>query len=83
MTEHSAAISEQLLASGGQEKAATDTVEKLEAAFVFEIADLPRQSGLADAQTQRRLETVPRSATATKVRRRFRSIMLISKMHKE
>src|SRR6266478_3877634 len=29
------------------------------------------------------LETVPRSATTTKVRRRFRSILLISKTHKE
>ena len=43
LTQHAAAISEQLLASGGQEKAATDTVKKLEPAFVFEIADLPRQ----------------------------------------
>src|SRR5262249_5326733 len=49
------AICEQLLASGGQEKAATDTVEELEPAFVFEIADLPRQGGLAYAQTQPRL----------------------------
>src|SRR5262249_39759015 len=41
LTEHSAAIAEQLLASGGQEKPATDAVKKLESAFVFEIADLP------------------------------------------
>jgi hypothetical protein len=47
LTQQSAAISEQLFASGGQEKAATDTVKKLEPAFVFEIADLPRQSRLA------------------------------------
>jgi len=54
LTQHSPAISEQLLASGGQEKAAADPVEQLEPAFVFEIADLPRKSRLADAQTQRR-----------------------------
>src|SRR5438270_9676113 len=54
LTQHSAAISEQLFASGRQEKAATDTVEKLEPAFVFEIADLPRQSRLADAKAQGR-----------------------------
>jgi len=42
LTQHSAAISEQLFASGRQEKAATDTVKKLEPAFVFEITDLPR-----------------------------------------
>ena len=41
LTKHSAAIAQQLFASGGQEKPATDAVKKLEAAFVFEIADLP------------------------------------------
>ena len=55
LAQHGAAIAEQLLASGGQEKAAADTVEKLEPAFVFEVADLPRQGRLANAQTQRRL----------------------------
>ena len=55
LAQHAAAIAQQLLASGGQEQAAADTVKKLEPAFVFEIADLPRQGGLADAQTQRRL----------------------------
>src|ERR1700693_4728215 len=42
LAEYCAAIAEQLSASGGQEKAPTDTVKKLETAFVFEIADLPR-----------------------------------------
>ena len=41
LTQYPAAISEQLLASGGQEEAATDTVKKLEPAFIFKIADLP------------------------------------------
>src|SRR5689334_16444472 len=41
LAKHSAAIAQQLLASGGQEKPATDAVKKLESAFVFEIADLP------------------------------------------
>jgi hypothetical protein len=40
LTKHSAAIAQQLLASDGQEKPATDAVKKLEPAFVFEIADL-------------------------------------------
>jgi hypothetical protein len=51
LTQYPAAISEQLLASGGQEEAATDTVKKLEPAFTFKIADLPRQGRLANAQT--------------------------------
>ena len=49
LTQHSAAISEQLLASGGQEQAATDPIKKLKPTFVFEIADLPGQRRLADA----------------------------------
>jgi hypothetical protein len=49
VTQDAAAISEQLLASGRQEEAATDTVKKLEPAFIFKIADLPRQGRLADA----------------------------------
>jgi hypothetical protein len=49
----SAAIAEQLLASGSEEKAGADPVKKLEPAFILEIADLSRQCGLADAQTQR------------------------------
>src|SRR6266566_3943258 len=49
LAQHSSAVSEQLLTSGCQEKTATNAVEKLESALVFEIADLPRQSGLTDA----------------------------------
>src|SRR5262249_8700916 len=41
LAKHPAAIAQQLLASGGQEKPATGAVQKLESAFVFEIADLP------------------------------------------
>jgi hypothetical protein len=41
VTQYAAAISEQLLASGSQEEAATDTIKKLEPAFVFKISDLP------------------------------------------
>ena len=55
LTQHSATIAEQLLASGSQEKPAADTVKKFETAFVFEIADLTRQGRLADTQTQCRL----------------------------
>jgi hypothetical protein len=55
LAQHAAAICEQLLAPGGQKKTAADPVKKLESTFVFEIADLPRKSGLADARTQRRL----------------------------
>src|SRR5207245_9445689 len=51
LTQYPAAISEQLLASGSQEEAATDTVKKLEPAFIFKITDLPRQGRLANAQT--------------------------------
>src|SRR5258708_1477333 len=51
LTQYATAISEQLLASGRYEEAATDTVKKLEPAFIFKIADLPRQSRLANAQT--------------------------------
>ena len=55
LPQHPAAIAQQLLAPGGQKQAAADAVEKLEPAFVFEIGDLPRQGGLADAQTHPRL----------------------------
>src|SRR5436190_23845513 len=51
LTQDPAAISEQLLASGSQEEATTDTVKKLKPAFMFKIADLPRQGRLANAQT--------------------------------
>src|SRR4051794_7072643 len=40
LPQYPAAISQQLLASGGEEKTATDTVKELEPAFVFEITDL-------------------------------------------
>jgi hypothetical protein len=55
LAQHAAAICEQLLAPGGQKKAAADPVKKLEPSFVFEFADLPRKSRLADAQPHRRL----------------------------
>ena len=83
LTEHPAAISEQLLASGGQEKSAADTVEKLEAAFVFEIADPPRQSGLADAQTQCRLRDRTEVGHRDEGPQALQVHQLISKMHKE
>src|SRR3954469_566588 len=41
LPQYSAAISQQLLASGGEEKVATDTVKELKSAFVFKITDLP------------------------------------------
>ena len=49
---HAVQAAEQLLASGGQENPAADTIKKLETAFVFQIADLSRQGRLADTQTQ-------------------------------
>jgi hypothetical protein len=55
LPQHPPAIAQELLAPRGEEQAAADPVEQPEPAFVFEIGNLPRQRGLADAQTQRRL----------------------------
>ena len=48
-------ITEQLLADAGQDKAASDAIEKIETQFLFEIADLSGQGGLGNSQAQRRL----------------------------
>src|SRR5947208_819148 len=41
-----------MLADGGQDKAAPNTIKKPEAELLLEIADLSRKSRLADAQIQ-------------------------------
>jgi len=48
-------MTEQLLACAGQKEATPDTIEKLETEFLLEVADLPGQSRLGNAQAQRRL----------------------------
>ena len=58
-------------------------VEKLEAAFVFEIADPPRQSGLADAQTQCCLRDRTEVGHRDEGPQALQVHRLISKMHKE
>jgi hypothetical protein len=83
LTQYPAAIGEQLLASGGEEKAATDTVEKLEPAFVFEITDLPRQGRLACAQTHRRIRHCSEVGNRDERLEAFQVHLFISKMHKE
>lgn len=59
---------QQLLAFSRQQEPTPDAVEKPQAEFVLEIDDLTRQRGLCDPQVQTALETVPSSATVTKVR---------------
>jgi hypothetical protein len=49
------AIVEQLLALTGQQQATSDPIEQPQAELRFKIADVPGQSGLGDAQVQRRL----------------------------
>lgn len=55
IVQETAAFAEQLLACARQDKAASDAIEKIEAQFLFEIADLSGQSGLGGVQAQRRL----------------------------
>jgi hypothetical protein len=40
LTQNAPTIFQELLASGGQEKAAADAIEQLKATFIFEVADL-------------------------------------------
>src|SRR5262249_7187714 len=53
------AVPEQLLAFATEYEATADAIEQLETQLPFEVADLPRQCRLCDAQTQRRLGNSP------------------------
>ena len=55
VVQETSAMAEQLLAFAGQKETAPDTIEKLEAELLLEIADLARQGRLCNAQAQRRL----------------------------
>jgi hypothetical protein len=55
VVQQTAAIAQQLLALPGQQQPAADTIEQLETQLLLQIADLPRQGGLGNAQAQRRL----------------------------
>jgi hypothetical protein len=55
LTQYATTVSEQLLADGSHAQAASNTVKKIEAQLLLEIADLPREGRLANAQAQRRL----------------------------
>ena len=54
IVQETAAFAEQLLACARQDKTASDAIEKVEAQFLFEIADLPGQCRLGGVQAQRR-----------------------------
>src|SRR5262249_48078892 len=55
LAQYGATVAEQVLADGGQDQTAPNTIEQLETELPLEIADLSRQGRLAHAQTQRRL----------------------------
>ena len=48
--QQTSAIAEQLFAIPRQQQATPNTIEQFETEFLFEIADLPGQSGLSNAQ---------------------------------
>jgi hypothetical protein len=53
MGQQTAEIAKQLLALCGQDQAAADAVEKAQAEFLLEVADLPGQGRLGDVHAER------------------------------
>jgi hypothetical protein len=59
MGQQTAKITKQLLALCGQDQAAADAIEKPQAEFLLEVADLSGQSRLGDVHPERRLRDRP------------------------
>ena len=52
LAQYAAAISEQVFGDGRQDETAPDAIEKPDAELPFEVADVPGEGRLTDAQVQ-------------------------------